>query len=124
MMLQSQTQTPNVSRDFLRACHSGDVHKVETLVEKHGIRDWSDFRHATSGDTVLHVAAREGDMNVVRYLCEHFSMSAFKFNVTNKDMKRPLHEAAQFAQEDILKYLLNKGILCRVFPFSIIYKLY
>lgn len=111
MMLQSQTEIPNVSRDFLRACHSGDAHKVETVVEKYGIRDWSDYRHVTSGDTALHVAAREGNINIVRYLCERFSMPAFKFNVTNKDMKRPLHEAAQFAREDVLKYLLNKGIL-------------
>lgn len=109
MMLR--TEIPDVSRDFLRTCHSGDVRKVETLVEKHGIRDWSDFRHVASGDTALHVAVREGDMNVVRYLCERFNMPAFKVNVTNKDMKRPLHEAAQFAQEDILKYLLEKGIL-------------
>ncbi|XP_071636363.1 ankyrin repeat domain-containing protein 16 isoform X1 [Temnothorax longispinosus] len=108
-MLRSQTEVPNVSRDFLRACHSGDVHKVEALVEKHGIIDWSGFRHVASGDTALHVAAREGDTNIVRYLCERFDMPSFKVNVTNKDMKRPLHEAAQFAQEDILKYLLNKG---------------
>ncbi|XP_071636369.1 ankyrin repeat domain-containing protein 16 isoform X2 [Temnothorax longispinosus] len=107
-MLRSQTEVPNVSRDFLRACHSGDVHKVEALVEKHGIIDWSGFRHVASGDTALHVAAREGDTNIVRYLCERFDMPSFKVNVTNKDMKRPLHEAAQFAQEDILKYLLNK----------------
>ncbi|XP_018362324.1 PREDICTED: ankyrin repeat domain-containing protein 16-like [Trachymyrmex cornetzi] len=107
MMLQSEI--PNVSRDFLRACHSGDIHKVKTLVEKHGIRDWSDFRYVASGDTPLHVAAREGNVNIVRYLCEEFNMQAFKVDVTNKDMKRPLHEAAQFAQEDILKYLLGKG---------------
>ncbi|KAL0121471.1 hypothetical protein PUN28_006763 [Cardiocondyla obscurior] len=110
MRVRSQTETTNVSRDFLRACHSGDTHKVEVLVEKHGIGDWSDFRHAVSGDTALHVAAREGDMNIVRYLCERFNIPRFnKVDVTNKDMKRALHEAAQFAQEDVLKYLLNKG---------------
>ena len=115
MMLQSEI--PNVSRDFLRACHSGDIHKVKTLVEKHGISDWSDFRYVTSGDTALHVAAREGNINIVRYLCEEFNMLALKVDVTNKDMKRPLHEAAQFAQEDILKYLLRKGIILLYFLF-------
>jgi len=111
MMLRSQTEDPNVSRDFLRACHNGDVDKVETLVEKHGIRDWSVFRHTASGDTALHVAAREGNMNIVRYLCECFNdlPMRFKVNVFNKDIKKPLHEAAQFAREDILKYLLSKG---------------
>jgi len=111
MISRSQRKIPDVLRDFLRACHSGDIHKVETLVEKHGICDWSDFRHVASGDTALHVAAREGNMNIVRYLCERFNMPAFKVDVANKDMKRPLHEAAQFAQENILKYLLEKGIV-------------
>jgi len=110
-MSRSQRKIPDVLRDFLRACHSGDIHKVETLVEKHGICDWSDFRHVASGDTALHVAARERNMNIVRYLCERFNMPAFKVDVANKDMKRPLHEAAQFAQENILKYLLEKGIV-------------
>lgn len=117
-MLRPQTEI-DASREFLRACHSGDVRKVETLVEKHGIRDCSDLRHVASGDTALHVAAREGDMNVVRYLCENFNELAFRVDVTNKDMKRPLHEAAQFAREDVLKYLLNKGILS-AFPPSLI----
>ncbi|XP_032672263.1 ankyrin repeat domain-containing protein 16-like isoform X2 [Odontomachus brunneus] len=103
------TDVTSVSRSFLRACQSGDVRRVETLVVKHGICDWCDFRHSDSGDTALHVAARAGNMNVVKYLCEHFDMPTFKVDVANKDMKRPLHEAAQFAREDVLKYLLEKG---------------
>ncbi|EZA47517.1 hypothetical protein DMN91_002932 [Ooceraea biroi] len=101
----------NLSRNFLRACENGDIQRVETLVERHKIRDWSDFRHSASGDTPLHMAARTGKLNVVKYLCECFDMPGFVINVTNKDMKRPLHEAAQFAQDDVLKYLLEKGAL-------------
>ncbi|XP_025155021.1 ankyrin repeat domain-containing protein 16 isoform X2 [Harpegnathos saltator] len=78
-------------------------------LERYGIHDWCDFRHSDSGDTALHVAARAGNMNVVKYLCEQFDMQAFKIDVTNKDMKRPSHEAAQFVQEDVLKYLLENG---------------
>lgn len=101
----------NLPRNFLRACQNEDLCRVEALVAAHGIRDWSDFRHPTSGDTALHVAARAGNLNVVKYLCECFDMPEFKIDVANKDMKRPLHEAAQFAQEDVLKYLLEKGAL-------------
>lgn len=110
-------ELPKLSRDFLRACQSGDIHRVETLVERYGVRDWSDFCHSTSGDTALHVAARAGNIYVVKYLCEHFDMPAFTVNVTNRDMKRPLHEAAQFAQKDVLKYLLEKGILSYLYFF-------
>lgn len=104
---------PNLSRNFLRACQSGDIYRLETLVKKYEIRDWSDFRHLVSGDTALHMAARAGNLNMVKYLCEHFDAQVFKADVANKDMKRPLHEAAQFAQDDVLKYLLEKGILLR-----------
>lgn len=103
------TRVSDLSRDFLRACQSADVHRVETLVVRCGINDWSDFRHSASGDTALHVAARTGNLNIVKYLCECFDTPEFIINATNKDMKRPLHEAAQFAQEDVMKYLLEKG---------------
>lgn len=103
-------EASNLSRNFLRACENGDLNRVRLFVDKYGIRDWSDFQHSTSGDTVLHVAARTGNLNVVKYLCEHFDMPDFKVNITNKDMKRPLHEAAQFARDDVLKYLLEKGV--------------
>nr|XP_031832537.1 ankyrin repeat domain-containing protein 16-like [Nomia melanderi] len=102
-------EVPNLSRDFLHACQSGDLPRVETLVSKYNIQDWTIFRHSTSGDTALHVAAREGHLNIVRYLCEFFDKPDYKIDVANKDMKRPLHEAAQFSHSEILKYLLEKG---------------
>ncbi|KAK1127387.1 hypothetical protein K0M31_003928 [Melipona bicolor] len=100
---------PNLSRNFLHACQNGDLSRVETLVSKYDIQDWTYFRHLTSGDTALHVATREGHLNIVRYLCENFQKPDFRVNVANKDMKRPLHEAAQFAHRDIVKYLIKKG---------------
>lgn len=101
---------PNLPRDFLHACQSGDILKVEELVSKHEVQDWTLFRHTTSGDTALHVAARQGHFNIVRYLCEVFEKPDFKVNVANKDMKRPLHEAAQFTRSDIVKYLIEQGV--------------
>lgn len=101
---------PNLSRNFLHACQNGDLSRVETLVSKHDVQDWTHFRHTTSGDTALHLATREGHLNIVRYLCENFKKPDFRVNVASRDMKRPLHEAAQFARSDILKYLIEKGI--------------
>ncbi|CAD1477227.1 unnamed protein product, partial [Heterotrigona itama] len=100
---------PNLSRNFLHACQNGDLSRVEVLVSKYDIQDWTYFRHLTSGDTALHVATREGYLNIVRYLCENFQKPDFRVNVANKDMKRPLHEAAQFAHRDIVRYLIEKG---------------
>ncbi|XP_076751287.1 ankyrin repeat domain-containing protein 16 [Xylocopa sonorina] len=100
---------PNLSRDFLHACQNGELSRVETLVSKHDVQDWTLFRYFTSGDTALHVAARGGHLNIVRYLCEAFEKPDFRVDVANKDMKRPLHEAAQFAHSDVVKYLIKKG---------------
>ncbi|XP_076178137.1 ankyrin repeat domain-containing protein 16 [Ptiloglossa arizonensis] len=99
----------NLSREFLRACQSGNLPRVETLVVKHDLQDWTFLRHSTSGDTALHVAAREGHLNVVRYLCLAFKKPDFRVDVANKDMKRPLHEAAQFVRIDVVKFLIVEG---------------
>lgn len=101
---------PNLSKKFLHACQSGDLSRVETLVSKYDIQDWTFFRHLSSGDTALHVATRAGHLNIVRYLYETFEKPDFKVDVTNKDMKTPLHEAAQFVRNDIVKYLIEKGV--------------
>lgn len=101
---------PNLSKKFLHACQSGDLSRVKTLVSEYDIQDWTFFRHLSSGDTALHVATRAGHLNIVRYLYETFEKPDFKVDVANKDMKRPLHEAAQFARNDIVKYLIEKGV--------------
>ncbi|XP_076630614.1 ankyrin repeat domain-containing protein 16 [Colletes latitarsis] len=100
---------PNLARQFLHACQTGNLPRVETIVSKYAIQDWTVFQHLTSGDTALHVSVREGHLNIVRYLCEAFAKPDFRVDVANKDMKRPLHEAAQFARSDVVKYLIAKG---------------
>ncbi|XP_047349901.1 ankyrin repeat domain-containing protein 16-like [Vespa velutina] len=102
-------EIPNLSRDYLHACQNGDLLKVKNLTLKYDVQDWTIFRHSVSGDTPMHVAAREGHLNVVEYLCDAFERPDFKVNVVNKDMKRPLHEAAQFARTHVLRYLIEKG---------------
>lgn len=109
-IIETYMTDPNLSKKFLHACQSGDLSRVETLVSKYDIQDWTFFRHLSSGDTALHVATRAGHLNIVRYLYETFEKPDFKVDVTNKDMKTPLHEAAQFARNDIVKYLIEKGV--------------
>lgn len=118
-------EIPNLSRDYLHACQNGDLLKIKNLTLKYDVQDWTIFRHSVSGDTPMHVAAREGHLNVVEYLCDAFEMPDYKVNVVNKDMKRPLHEAAQFARTHVLRYLIEKGAfqseLCLNFLLSFLY---
>nr|XP_050852186.1 ankyrin repeat domain-containing protein 16-like isoform X1 [Vespula vulgaris] len=118
-------EIPNLSRDYLHACQNGDLLKIKNLTLKYDVQDWTIFRHSVSGDTPMHVAAREGHLNVVEYLCDAFERPDFKVNVVNKDMKRPLHEAAQFARTHVLRYLIEKGAFqsepCLNFLLSFLY---
>ncbi|XP_011300617.1 ankyrin repeat domain-containing protein 16 [Fopius arisanus] len=99
----------DASRDFLRAAQRGDLDKLKELSYRCEIQDWTVYRHGSSGDTALHVAAREGHLEIAKYLCNDWSYPAFKVDVTNKDMKRPLHDASQFAHCDIVEFLIGQG---------------
>lgn len=101
----------NLSKEFLHATQRGDLDKLINLSEQWKIDDWTIFRHESSGDTALHISAREGYLNIVKYLCDNFSKPEFKIDVANKDMKRPLHEAAQFVKTDVLEFLVTQGII-------------
>ncbi|XP_034936142.1 ankyrin repeat domain-containing protein 16-like [Chelonus insularis] len=100
----------NLSKEFLHATSRADLDKLKDLCNQHDIKDWTFIRHEITGDTALHIAAREGYLEIVKFLCENWKNHSFKVvNVVNKDTKRPLHEAAQFAKSDIVEYLIDNG---------------
>lgn len=59
-----------------------------------------------SGDTLLHYAARHGNLRILSYLVETLAMDVELFN---NDYKRALHEAASMGHRDCLLYLLDRG---------------
>ncbi|XP_059895118.1 ankyrin repeat domain-containing protein 16 isoform X2 [Gadus macrocephalus] len=60
----------------------------------------------SSGDTLLHYAARHGHLQVMEFLIKEIGMD---IEVYNSDYKRPLHEAASMSQIACVVYLLNNG---------------
>ncbi|XP_046483004.1 ankyrin repeat domain-containing protein 16 [Neodiprion pinetum] len=103
------TLTSISSKTFLKASQKGNITKLKELASTNDIKDWTVYRHEASGDTALHLAAREGRLDVVKYLCETWKEPPFRTEVANKDMKRPVHDAAQSAKLDVLEYLLGQG---------------
>ncbi|XP_061494051.1 ankyrin repeat domain-containing protein 16 isoform X3 [Rhineura floridana] len=59
-----------------------------------------------SGDTLLHYAARHGQLSILSYLVETLEMDTELFN---NDYKQPLHEAGSMGHRDCVLYLLNRG---------------
>ncbi|CAH1782588.1 unnamed protein product [Owenia fusiformis] len=85
---------------------SGDVAGVENSLECK-IYDPVWFRKPTNkiGDTVLHIAAREGH----RRILQTFGKYGGDFEVANLDGKRPLHEAVLGEHLDCVKFLIHHG---------------
>ncbi|XP_033019147.1 ankyrin repeat domain-containing protein 16 [Lacerta agilis] len=70
------------------------------------VRDAKKRHYGRSGDTLLHYAARHGQLRILAYLVETLEMD---IEVFNSDYKRPLHEAASMGHRDCVLYLLNRG---------------
>lgn len=79
----------------------GDPRRLCRLVQEGRLRDLQEELavargcRGPAGDTLLHCAARHGRQDILAYLVEAWSMD---IEATNRDYKRPLHEAAFFKE--------------------------
>ncbi|XP_046562943.1 uncharacterized protein LOC124271837 [Haliotis rubra] len=58
-----------------------------------------------NGETCLHKAARYGDVDTMRYLCE----KSANLNQTDTEGRTPLHNAIDKCDLDTIRYLVSKG---------------
>lgn len=61
----------------------------------------------TWGNTMLHVAASLGELDVVRGLAER---SKIKIDVLNDNFETPLYKACQAGHVDVVNYFLDRGV--------------
>ncbi|KAL8559372.1 hypothetical protein ACOMHN_045092 [Nucella lapillus] len=81
-----------------RACYAGNVELVGDLIE-----DDVDFCHRDrNGETVLHMAARADNPEVLNLLLDHLSP-----DVQNQNHQTPLHLAATEGHLDVVQVLLQ-----------------
>nr|CAD7446148.1 unnamed protein product [Timema bartmani] len=59
-------------------------------------------------DTALHIASRQGNLCIVKFLVEEWTAKNC-VEVCNFDGKTALHEAAQFSQPHVVRYLIKQG---------------
>uniref|UniRef100_UPI00398F4AE0 ankyrin repeat domain-containing protein 16 isoform X1 n=1 Tax=Pristiophorus japonicus TaxID=55135 RepID=UPI00398F4AE0 len=79
----------------------------EELGKDEGVRNVMLKGHfGSSGDTVLHYAARHGHLEILKYLVEELGTGV---ELINRDYKRPLHEAASLGHQECLRYLISQG---------------
>lgn len=96
-----------MSNDTLRAAQSGDIQffKDHCVCQSTKI-NVLESSHPKSGDTVAHLAARHGHLEILTLLADE----GFSLEIGNFDGKRPLHEAAQSAQYTCLEFLLSRKV--------------
>ncbi|XP_077868333.1 ankyrin repeat domain-containing protein 16-like [Saccoglossus kowalevskii] len=96
-----------MNEQLLKSAQQGDLHTLkQVLGNGNDVADLLTCFHDKSGDTVAHLAARHGHVEVLRFLGEHGAC----FETGNLDGKRAIHEAALYGQTDCLKYLLSQNV--------------
>lgn len=99
----------NTLKQLVKLVQDGKLQTLEQLVAAGGSAASQAIRNkhfGSSGDTLLHYAARLGHLDVVAYLHKGVGMDV---ELHNNDYKRPLHEAASMSHEDCVSYLLQEG---------------
>jgi len=92
-------------------CSANELkNQLNTLGEKHCDGDKAvqarDIVHPKTGDGLIHVAARGGNVECLQLLLTEFNV---KVDQKNLEFKTALHEAAQFGQTEAVKLLLTAG---------------
>ncbi|XP_064114697.1 uncharacterized protein LOC135220961 [Macrobrachium nipponense] len=83
---------------IFRAAEGGDLQTVRNLIHQTG----PEIRKAKSRCTLLHVAAANNHIHIVKFLLKYISP-----NVINKNKQTPAHLAAMEGCTDILRTLLT-----------------
>lgn len=99
----------NTFKQLAKLVQDGTLKNLEEVVRLSGSEALQTIRNkhfGSSGDTLLHYAARLGHLDTVEYLIKKVGMDV---EVYNHDYKRPLHEAASMSHQDCVSYLLREG---------------
>ncbi|CAL9683286.1 unnamed protein product [Knipowitschia caucasica] len=98
----------NALKSLLKQAQDGDLASFEKYfnsMDSDSVLAVIRTHFGRSGDTLMHYAARQGHLHIVKCLHER----GLDVEVYNNDYKRPLHEAASMGHLECVKYLLQSG---------------
>lgn len=105
----SRNMDENTLKQLVKVVQDGKLQTLEKMITLGGslaLQTIKNKHFGSSGDTLLHYAARLGHLDTVVYLMKGIGMDV---EVYNNDYKRPLHEAASMSHQDCVSYLLQEG---------------
>ena len=119
---QPQGQLPppvqsGLPQNFLETVQKGTVDEVKDFIEKNGVDvntrtkvslkvGYKDFTHKSRYTTLLHIAAYNPEVEVLKYL---ISQGA-DVNAKDNDGETPLHHTVFNSNIEVLKYLVSQGV--------------
>ncbi|XP_077565469.1 ankyrin repeat domain-containing protein 16 isoform X1 [Stigmatopora nigra] len=94
---------------LVKLTQDGQFNCVENNMKTYGLMEAARDKHfGSSGDTLVHYAARHGHLDILDYLLKEVGTNV---EVYNNDYKRPLHEAASMSHLACVSYLLQMGAM-------------
>ncbi|XP_044764144.1 ankyrin repeat domain-containing protein 16-like [Coccinella septempunctata] len=93
------------SHVFSEIC-KGELGSIK-LLQKNPDFHWSNVTISSTKETILHIAAQYGHIEIINYLLNQFSPKMV--DVRNTDNKTPLHSAAQFGNFACVRKLVQSG---------------
>lgn len=93
--------------NLLHSVHSDEftIDKLKIFQNKYQTINLSKLTYAKTGDSLIHVCARLGRSDLLNYIFSNWNLN--NVDINNYDGKTPLHEAAQFAQYEVIELLLR-----------------
>ncbi|CAG0904668.1 unnamed protein product [Darwinula stevensoni] len=101
-------RNPKSQDEVFHIVQQGDLEKLREYASSADV-ELDHLVSRGSGDTPLHVAARIGALDVIRYLVLECGIKQ-SIEKANKDGKRPLHEAALYTNLQCAKFLLDYAL--------------
>jgi len=92
-------------KEFLKAADKGNLDEMRVLLDSHPENDFLSAKDFVEGDTALHLASRNGHLEVVEFLLS----KGVDINLQNNFSCTPLSLAVSHGHLEIVKFLIRHG---------------
>jgi len=97
-----------MNRNIIKCVQNGDIPGLRRIIlSKNEDVDFINVCNTQSGDTVAVLAARYGQLDMLKFV---YMQTPGAVELANLDGKRPLHEAAQHGQLACVRFLLSCSV--------------